>query len=278
MLKQRLIFGTLITLALTGLVLLDGLIGKWFEARLVQGMLVCILVSVVVIIAQLELARLIERTGAKVFLPIAIPASIALVNIDYILRFRVLTVYLYFFPIIFCAVFIYQAIRYGTKGTIANCGANLVSIFYLGLLSKFVVDIRLVFGVWELLMFVFVVKSADIGAYTFGKLYGRRKFSPVISPGKTWEGMGGAVIFAVAAGSIFAWSCGIMPWWLGVIFGVIFAFIGQLGDLAESMLKRDAEQKDSSQNVPGFGGVLDIIDSVLVSGPFAYLFFSFLIA
>jgi phosphatidate cytidylyltransferase len=64
-----------------------------------------------------------------------------------------------------------------------------------------------------------------------------------------------------------------MVWWLAIVFGICFAFIGQLGDLAESMIKRDAEKKDSSNKVPGFGGILDIIDSPIVAAPFAYLFF-----
>jgi phosphatidate cytidylyltransferase len=67
-----------------------------------------------------------------------------------------------------------------------------------------------------------------------------------------------------------------MSWWLGMLFGIIFAFLGQLGDLAESMLKRDAEKKDASNNVPGFGGILDVVDSILVTAPFGYLFFSLL--
>ena len=74
-------------------------------------------------------------------------------------------------------------------------------------------------------------------------------------------------------GSIFAAASGIMAVWAGALFGLIFAFIGQLGDLAESMIKRDAQQKDSSKSVPGFGGVLDVIDSPLMAAPFAYLFF-----
>ena len=156
-----------------------------------------------------------------------------------------------------------------------NCGVNYFSIIYLGLLSAFCIGIRIDFGLWPLLMFVFVVKSSDIGAYTFGKLFGSHKFSPKISPGKTWEGMAGAVAVAIIVAIAFAAACDIMTWWLAAIFGLCFAFIGQLGDLAESMIKRDAEQKDSANNVPGFGGILDIVDSPLAAAPFAYLFFIF---
>jgi phosphatidate cytidylyltransferase len=106
-----------------------------------------------------------------------------------------------------------------------------------------------------------------------GSLFGKYKFSSVISPKKTWEGMAGAVIFASVVASIFALAFGIMPLWKAVLFGVIFAFIGQMGDLAESMLKRAAEQKDSSNIVPGFGGILDVIDSPLASAVFAFVFF-----
>ncbi|MHC4073772.1 MAG: phosphatidate cytidylyltransferase, partial [Planctomycetota bacterium] len=126
---------------------------------------------------------------------------------------------------------------------------------------------------WHLLMFVFVVKSADVGAYAIGTLFGKHKFSPKISPAKSWEGMGGAIATASLVAVGFALSCDIMAWWLAIIFGPCLAFIGQIGDLAESMIKRDAEQKDSASKVPGFGGILDIIDSPLVAAPFAYLFF-----
>jgi phosphatidate cytidylyltransferase len=124
-------------------------------------------------------------------------------------------------------------------------------------------------------MFVFVVKSADIGAYTVGMLFGKHKFSPKISPGKTWEGMAGAVVLAVIVAFFFAAVFDIMVWPLAVVFGFCFAFIGQIGDLVESMIKRDARQKDSADNVPGFGGILDVIDSPLIAAPFAYLFFMF---
>jgi phosphatidate cytidylyltransferase len=104
-------------------------------------------------------------------------------------------------------------------------------------------------------------------------MFGKHKFSPKISPGKTWEGMAGAIVFAMIVAVLFAAVLGIMKVWQAAIFGLCFAFIGQFGDLAESMIKRDAAQKDSSDSVPGFGGVLDVIDSPLAAAPFVYLFF-----
>jgi len=179
----------------------------------------------------------------------------------------------------FLALLLYQYIRFGATAVLANCGANCFSIIYLGLLSGFILAIRIDFGLWPLLMFIFVVKSSDIGAYAIGTLFGKHKFSPKISPAKTWEGVVAAAATAMIVAFIFAESFDIMVWWLAIIFGFCFAFIALAGDLVESMLKRDAEQKDSANKsagcltaVPGFGGILDIIDSPLVAAPFAYLF------
>jgi phosphatidate cytidylyltransferase len=122
-------------------------------------------------------------------------------------------------------------------------------------------------------MFVFVVKSADIGAYTVGTLFGKHKLSPRVSPGKTWEGAGGALLVAVVVALAFAAGSGIMSWLWAVAFGLILACVGQAGDLAESMIKRDAGRKDAANKVPGFGGILDILDSPLAAAPLAYLFF-----
>lgn len=247
----------------------------------IQGTILCILIALLVIPAQFELSKLSAAKNLKTFVPVSVIASILFATYrywqqEYWHRFVVIRpeTYLIFLSVfVMLSLFLYQYISYGTSGVLSNCGANYFSILYLGLLSSFFVAMRLEFGLWALLMFVFVVKSADIGAYAIGTSFGRHKFSPKISPSKSWEGMAGAVGAAVIVAIGFAVSCDIMVWWLAAIFGVCFAFIGQIGDLVESMMKRDAEQKDSSNNVPGFGGILDIIDSLLVAAPFGYLFF-----
>jgi len=278
------------TVFFTAVVIFDGwldgsLTASVSDDRTVQGTVFCILIALLAIPALLELSKLAAAKNLKIFIPVSTIASILLATNrywqqEYWHQFVVIRPETY---IIFLSVFVllslllYQYISYGTSGVLANCGANYFSILYLGLLSSFFVSMRLECGLWPLLMFVFVVKSADIGAYAIGTSFGKHKFSPKISPSKSWEGMAGAVAMAVVVAILFAvitaiYDIIIMAWWLAAIFGLCFAFIGQIGDLVESMMKRDAEQKDSSNKVPGFGGILDIIDSLLVAAPFVYLF------
>jgi len=280
MLKNRLIFGTLMTVIFTGMAVFDG----WMDGSLtsampdkkIQGSILCVIMVLLAIPAQFEFSRLATAKKLKIFKPVAIPVAILFATAWYWPQFLQIQMEYY---LAFLAAFsllvllLYQYLFYGTTEVITNCGVNYFSIIYLGLLSAFVLAIRIKFGLWPLLMFVFTIKSSDIGAYTVGSLFGKNKFSPKISPGKTWEGMAGAVIIAIIVAVIFAVSCGIMVWWLAAVFGLCFAFIGQLGDLVESMLKRDVEQKDSAKSIPGFGGILDVIDSPLAAAPFAYIFF-----
>jgi len=270
----------------TAVVIFDGWLDGSLTASLaddkpIQGTVLCIFIALLIIPAQFELSKLSAAKNLKIFVPFSTIASILFATYrywqqEYWHQFVVIRpeTYLIFLSVfVMLSLLLYQYISYGTSGVLANCGANYFSILYLGLLSSFIVAMRLEFGLWALLMFVFVVKSADIGAYAIGTSFGKHKFSPKISPSKSWEGMGGAVGTAVIVAIGFAVCCDIMVWWLAAIFGLCFAFIGQIGDLVESMMKRDAEQKDSSNNVPGFGGILDVIDSLLVAAPFGYLFF-----
>jgi len=128
-------------------------------------------------------------------------------------------------------------------------------MIYLGLLGAFVLGVRIEFGLRHMFMVICVVKASDIGAYTFGRIFGRHKLSPQVSPGKTWEGMAGAMLAGMVLSFAFARGFGIMSAWQALAFGACLAIVGQLSDLVESMLKRDAGQKDSANCVPGFGAV-----------------------
>jgi phosphatidate cytidylyltransferase len=128
---------------------------------------------------------------------------------------------------------------------------------------------------------IIIVKLGDTGAYTVGRLCGRHKMAPRLSPGKTLEGAAGAILFSCAG----AWLCfhvlgltSISPYWKSTpnipagwwIYGLCLGVAGMFGDLAESLIKRDVGQKDSSTWMPGFGGILDILDSLLLAAPVAW--------
>jgi phosphatidate cytidylyltransferase len=266
-----------------GLILADG----WLDGSLtaaadkpIQSTIFCLLIVGVAFLAVPEMALLAARKEARVFIWPAIIGSVALATTWYWMQMssNQAEFGLYYLlsaaAISLLGMLLWQAVVFGTAGAIVNCGVNYLAIFYLGFLSSFVLGIRIAFGPLSLLMFIFTVKLADTGAYTAGKLFGRHKCAPRISPGKTWEGLAGAIVAGVITAVCMSVLCGIMPWHYGTLFGGLFAVLGQLSDLAESMLKRDAGLKDSSSNIPGFGGVLDIADSLLCTAPPAYLFFA----
>jgi len=159
--------------------------------------------------------------------------------------------------------------RQRVEGAMANAGGTLLAIVYLGVLPGFFLPICMTHSAWMLLIIVCIVKSADIGAYTTGHLIGRHKLIPWLSPGKTVEGFFGGLAFSGAVGAGAALLFAHFSWPEGLIAGVLLGAVGQLGDLLESLLKRDAGVKDSGA-VPGFGGVLDILDSPLLAAPVAY--------
>jgi phosphatidate cytidylyltransferase len=174
-----------------------------------------------------------------------------------------------------------------------NLGLSMFGIVYIGGLMGFIVQLRLLggddggYGMLALVSLIATVKMSDTGQYFTGRLIGRHKLAPIVSPGKTWEGAIGGLVFAIGtAWFLLGWSGRVMvntpsrlPPLTESVFGgariVLFAVLvmasGLIGDLAESMLKRDAEVKDSSTWLPGFGGVLDLLDSLLGAAPLAYL-------
>ncbi|HWS52174.1 MAG TPA: phosphatidate cytidylyltransferase, partial [Microbacterium sp.] len=120
-------------------------------------------------------------------------------------------------------------------------------------------------GQWWVLSFVAVAVAADTGAYAAGLAFGRHPMAPRISPKKTWEGFAGAVVASITAAVLLALFLLDLPWWGGVILGVAILLSATLGDLGESMLKRDLGIKDMSSWLPGHGGLLDRLDSILPS-------------
>ena len=167
-----------------------------------------------------------------------------------------------------------------SREAIHHMAGTVLSTLYLGGLAWFLIALRVKDSprfhgeTMIILMILLVVKSTDIGAYFGGKAIGRHKLIPWLSPGKTWEGLVCGVIVAGIVGWACATRLAYFAGWKGFIFGAVIGAIGQVGDLLESMMKRDAEVKDSGASIPGFGGILDVIDSPLLAAPFAYLMFS----
>jgi phosphatidate cytidylyltransferase len=128
-------------------------------------------------------------------------------------------------------------------------------------------------GEWWVLAFLIVTVVADTGAYVTGLTIGRHPMAPRISPKKTWEGFGGAAVFALAAGVLLALYMLGLPWWTGLVFGAVVLGTATAGDLGESMIKRDLGIKDMSSWLPGHGGVLDRLDSILPSATAALALF-----
>ncbi len=188
---------------------------------------------------------------------------------------------LWTFVAILMATFLSQSIQFRRSGsTMATIAGTILVVAYVGLLGGFIIQIRWFEGPYHglipLAALVATAKGSDTGAYTLGRIAGRTKLWPRLSPNKTIEGAVGGLIFGVAASLIvaavarYALDAPCLGWPEAAGFGLVVAIAAQLGDLMESMIKRDCETKDASSAVPGFGGVLDVLDSLLFSAPIAY--------
>jgi phosphatidate cytidylyltransferase len=179
------------------------------------------------------------------------------------------------------AAFVTEMADFHTPGeSVARISLAVWITAYLGLLPCFLVQLRWLGaleangrrGTAALALAIFVPKCCDIGAYFTGRWLGRHPLAPVLSPKKTWEGAIGGLAAAVLAAIGINSAGPVIPG--GVLstvgFGLALGSAGILGDLAESLIKRDCRRKDASQVVPGFGGVLDVIDAILFAAPVAY--------
>lgn len=160
----------------------------------------------------------------------------------------------------------------GERGYVRDSAASLFIIGYIPLLGSFVglmlADDQ---GRMRVITFITVVVLGDIGGYVAGVLFGKHQMAPRISPKKTWEGFAGSVVFGIAGAIPFVvWGLG-GAFWIGILLGAVLVAVGACGDLIESLIKRDVGIKDMSSFLPGHGGVMDRIDSLLVAAPVAWL-------
>lgn len=185
----------------------------------------------------------------------------------------------------FAFLFVREAVRFREPGSsMESLGAGCIAVMYSGGLLAITTQFRWFpsadLGYFAIMSLVVAVKSGDTVAYTFGRLWGRRKMAPALSPGKTWMGAIGAVVGGIVGGGLwihfgsrlFESSLVISSYPALIAYGIAMGVVGLVGDLCESLIKRDVQQKDSAKLMPGFGGLLDLLDSVLFASPFALAF------
>lgn len=233
------------------------------------------LVLLIVILGLREFYNLVQHHGFIPFKLIGIITALLLViavylNVDTRILFTILILILFLIRLYTCKI----------EGAILDISITVLGVFYVGLLISYLISLRqLPYWGKEYTYLVFITTwSVDNGAYVIGMTMGKHKAIPQISPHKSTEGMIGGVIGGFLA--VF-----LAKWWfiphldyihcLGI--GLTLGIIGQLGDLGESLLKRDAQVKDAGKVLPGHGGILDRFDSLLFTAPVLYYYIKFLL-
>lgn len=255
-----------------------------------RGLPVAIVMAIVSAAAFLELKRLAAKSGARLLPVMGLLTTIYLATCTYwrpALSRAIRPVFMLnpldMVPLCLGLVFAEQMIRRRTQDAFRDLAATILAVVYIGACGATILWVRFGFGVPALVLFLVAAKFTDIGAYFVGSAIGRHRLIPWLSPGKSWEGLAGGLF--VGAGVCMAlvrltgWFTGegafaagpSLSIWQAGIFGAVVGLAGQFGDLCESLLKRSAGLKDSGAVVPEFGGVLDIIDSVLLSAPVAVI-------
>lgn len=169
-------------------------------------------------------------------------------------------------------------LRGGVTGYVRDSTASVFTIVYVPFLGGFVAlmlgEDR---GALAIVTFILVTVASDIGGYAVGVVAGRHPMAPVISPKKSWEGFAGSALSCVLVGWLTVAYLLDGRWWVGVLLGLIAVVMATLGDLCESVIKRDLGIKDMSQIVPGHGGLMDRLDSILATAAPTWLLLHYLV-
>ncbi|HEY1380905.1 MAG TPA: phosphatidate cytidylyltransferase [Gemmataceae bacterium] len=288
MLRTRLIVGTVLAALTAGMLLLDERYAPWFPFLLATVLLLSLFGTV-------ELVELLPPTKRpNRVLTLAGVILVVALNWAPIVRMGQLKWHLAqpaqawwfvaqgFAAVVLLAFLVEMAQFRAPGGAVERIALAVWVVAYLGLLPSFLLQLRLGElatvddelrrGTVNLALAIFVPKGCDIGAYFTGRLIGRHRMTPVLSPKKTWEGAAGGLTLAVAVAFGLNGLGPVIPGGAAgtVAFGLSVGLAGMLGDLAESLIKRDCERKDASQVVPGFGGILDVVDAILFAAPVVY--------
>lgn len=246
-----------------------------------------LIVAVAVVVAVWELARGLAVKG------IDLPEQPVMVGGVVM----VLVAYLYGAPALVAAtavtalVVMLWLLRRGIDGYVQNATAAVFTVVYVPFLGSFVALLLAEGGaglsaaeagldddgVKAVIAFILVTVASDTGGYVAGVLFGRHPMAPVISPKKSWEGLIGSGVATVVVGVLLVVQLLDGDWWVGVILGLIAVVAATLGDLCESVIKRDLGIKDMSRVIPGHGGLMDRLDSLLATAPPIWLLLHYLV-
>jgi len=236
-----------------------------------------VLVAVALVLAAVELHEALKKQGmTSAIIPIAV-GSVAISFGSFFaggqepVIFSTTSVLLASLALTVLASLIWRMPK-GVAGYVRDIAASLLIIAYVPLLGSFAaLMLAEGQGAARVVTFMLIVVMSDTGGYAAGVLFGKHPMAPKISPKKSWEGLAGSLIFALVAGVCMAIFVLHVPFWVGIILSGCLVAIGSCGDLIESMIKRDLGIKDMSSFLPGHGGVMDRLDSLLVAAPVAWL-------
>jgi phosphatidate cytidylyltransferase len=226
-----------------------------------------------VVIAVYELVHALKAGG---FRPPLVPLLVGTVAMEVLAWTRGPTGLVTGFLFTALAVVLWR-LAPGPSGYLKDTSAGVLVALYVPLLAGFAVLLLVPDdGIARVLAFIAAVVCNDVGGYAAGVLFGKHRMVPSISPKKSWEGMAGSVAACVLLGTLLLTFTFHAPWWGGVLYGVAIAVSATIGDLGESLIKRDLGIKDMGHLLPGHGGIMDRLDSLLPSAAVAYLLLSVL--
>jgi phosphatidate cytidylyltransferase len=233
-----------------------------------------LVVAFFIAVALWELHSALSTRGIRTPLPLLVTASTGMLAGAYYGGARVLVV------VLACSVLaaILWRMPQGQDGFVQDVTASTFCLVYVPFLAGFVaLLLKTHDGGDEVVLFILVTVASDIGGYSVGATLGRHPLAPAISPKKTWEGFSGSVAACALAGVLGVTLMLDGAWWVGLVLGAAAVVTASLGDLAESMVKRDLGIKDMSNVLPGHGGVMDRLDSLLATVPVVWLILTFLL-
>jgi phosphatidate cytidylyltransferase len=230
-----------------------------------------VLLIVVIAGAVWELVRAVSKAGAH---PPLIPLLAGVLAMDLLAWFRGAGALAVAFLLTALGCLVWRLAE-GPAGYLRDASTAVFVAMYVPFLAGFAVLLTVPDdGARRVVTFIATVVCSDVGGYAAGVLLGRHPMAPTVSPAKSWEGFGGSTIACVAGGIVFLTVFFDAAWWQGALFGLAIAVTATLGDLGESMIKRDLGIKDMGSLLPGHGGLMDRLDSLLPAAAVSWLLLS----